>query len=255
MKSRDFTKIAMMGVIGGCLLGSAQASANVGDKDANGANNNKGVLLAHSCGAGCKGGSRSYVADNSSDTQGRGYSDRNQQANDNSNQQTSNQPTSSGCGAKSGGCGAKTRPNNNETNQQTASGCGAKNRPNNWENNQQTASGCGAKTRSNNWENNQQTASGCGAKNRPNNNNGYNVAENDMMQGSGQQMSLQMTDEDFVKNLNAESKTAYNKLSAEGKAWAQKLASQGTDKNAAIKMAAQKLSEKRASMNQSNQSK
>lgn len=68
MKSRDFAKLAMMGVIGGCLMGSSSASAAGANDSAQ--NNNQGVILAHACGNGACGakrgyqGSRSYVADN-----------------------------------------------------------------------------------------------------------------------------------------------------------------------------------------------
>lgn len=107
MKNRDFAKLAMMGLVGGCLLGSSPVNAG----ETVPVTNNKGVLLAHGCKGGCGSpsnqGSRSYVADNCSGAaQPRGT--RNYQP-------TNNQPTASGCGSK-------TRPTNG-CNQVADNGC------------------------------------------------------------------------------------------------------------------------------------
>lgn len=123
MNNRDFAKLAMMGLVGGCLLGSSPAAAQ---ESTNSQGNNKGVLLAHSCGAGCNGrGSRSYVADNSDDS-GREKPIRN--SNDSSSMYDSNKQTASGCGSKSrpsNGCGS-------QRSQVADNGCGTKqSRPSN----------------------------------------------------------------------------------------------------------------------------
>lgn len=76
MKRHDLTKLALMGLVGGCLLASNQASADEERKD----RENEGIYLAAKCGAGCNGSPRPnnpsyasyrssdpYVADNDSD--------------------------------------------------------------------------------------------------------------------------------------------------------------------------------------------
>lgn len=59
-----------------------------------------------------------------------------------------------------------------------------------------------------------------------------------------------MTEADLLPQLNDQSKVIYKNLSRDGKALALKLANNTADKNQAVKLAAQKMAEKRASMNQ-----
>lgn len=130
MNNRDFTKLAMMGLVGGCLLGSSPAAAEQGTNNTT----NKGVLLAHSCGkSGCaqkNQGSRSYVADNSDSTRGNTNSDPSEMDNETArNNNYNDQPTASGCGTK-------TRPNNNNGRSQVAdNGCKRPSNPSNSYNN------------------------------------------------------------------------------------------------------------------------
>jgi hypothetical protein len=120
MNNRNFAKLAMMGLVGGCLLGSSPVAA---EQATNNVTNNKGVLLANSCGKNSCGGakeqgSRSYVADNSNSTRGSMDSDRRMMDKEPipAGNDKNGQPTASGCGSK-------TRPNNNNRSQVADNGC------------------------------------------------------------------------------------------------------------------------------------
>lgn len=210
MKSRDFTKLAMMGLVGGCLLGSSQASAQ---NSSNSNTNNQGVLLAKSCGGGCGGRT---VADNGcgGSKQSQGY------------YRSNSNTASSGCSGKSQSQGYYDNNNNNTA----SNGCG------------------GSKQSQGYYKSSSNTASnGCGGSKQS---RGY-IAENDMNQGRHQMIN----EEDFVKTLSPEAKNTFQNMSAEGKAMAISLSSGGQmDRNAAVRLAAQKMAEKRSSMNQSSNS-
>ncbi len=274
MKSRDFAKLAMMGLVGGCLLGSTQSAEAANTNTSN----NKGVLLAHACRGegGCHGspstqGSRSFVADNSDDeptTRKNNQNDPDPQDDNNNNpQKKQNQPTAAGCAVKSS-------PNkNNRQNQQTAAGCAVKSRPNNDNRqNQQTAAGCAVKSRPNTRQN-QQTADNNSSTTK--NSNFYTIDHD--AQSPAQEASAK----EFAKELNPATKAIFDKMTPQGKNLAMKINSdckgkndckgqgkgetcagknsckgQSTgpvdDKNMAVKAAAKAMAEKRNNANEGN---
>lgn len=95
-------------------------------------------------------------------------------------------------------------------------------------------------------------AGGCGhsgcAHSTPSSRSSYYIADSDtyMKDDSGQMM---MTDDQFMNQLTDEdAKRMYKNMSPEGKAMAMKMASMYKDYNMAVKMAAQKMQEKRMQM-------
>lgn len=144
-----------------------------------------------------------------------------------------------GCGGKGGGCGGY-RPNNPQVERH---GCGG-----------------GSPTRqSQNYTASCHNKSGCGGSQAyaPRQSQYYTAdadADEQMYPSSSMQSNQtsgrMMTESELMNQLTPENKALFQTLDAEGKAMALKLASETyTDKNQAVKMAAQKMADKRKMMN------
>lgn len=246
MKKRDLSKLAALGLL------MAASSVNASESSANNSHPATHSILAAGCGGsggGCGGGSkvsssqranrydREQVADNGCG----GKPQSSNYYNDNSQQSQYSQP-SSGCAAA--------QPQ--QARYQPSSGYDAQ--PQNYSN--QPSSGCGAAA---------PRPADQGAWNNRNNNNNYrsdsyqadasspSAAQTQRNYGVNQGTYASSTknaavDQDFVNQLNDESKRIYAGLSPEGKDLARQLASQGKEKNAAVKEAQKKALDQRNMM-------
>lgn len=95
---------------------------------------------------------------------------------------------------------------------------------------------------------------GCNSHSSANNKNRFTAdAQTDIQkqqQQAAQQSNRKMTESELMSQLNSEGKELFRGLDPEGKALALDLASKSSDKNQAVKAAAQKMAFKRAQMNQ-----
>lgn len=206
-----------MGITGGIMIASSATASQAANTQ------NSQQLLAHNCGSktGCGGGNIAY--------QPHGCGAQN----------TMSQPN--GCGAQGNiayqphGCGASQPQTNfyNDPNQMQgqppSQSCSAPPRPNNGQTGAQQPANSKQQARGNSqWEMNNSMAD-----------TGKNSNQMESIAGEAQLLS----------QLNDEGKAIYRGLDPAGKELAIKLASQQQDKNQAVKMAAQKMAEKRANTN------
>lgn len=247
MKKRDLSKLAALGLL------MAASSVNASENSANNSHPATHTLLAAGCGGsggGCGGGNkvsgaqrantrydREQVADN-------GCAAKPQSTNyyyDNGQQAQYNAP-SSGCAAQpqqqmrynqpSNGCAAQ--PQSSYSNQ-PSSGCAAQPRP----------ADQGAYRNNNNYRSDYYQADASSPSAAQNQRN-YGVNQGTYASSTKNAVA----DHDFVNQLNDESKKIYAGLSPEGKDLARQLASQGKEKNAAVKEAQKRTLDQRAGAQQ-----